>query len=276
MMWAIVRSLLRSRLPLPLLPLCSALFIRAMHSGRVDWRGSDLQGVLAALEYLAVIPMLGIVLATGWFRGEIGAWSWALARPIARTRWLGVTLLVDVTTLVVSVLAAYLVIGELPDRWVGPWPGSGLRELGYAALLAIIHCAAAFAGARGASAIGGSMYAVGFVGAMIATRALATMTSEVALGVGTEYGVRWHLIWRELTTMGAPQTFHLEPLDAINALGIVLLFACVGLIVLIRTGRCLPARPRLAPSIGAIACSATIAGVLTPLVMVLGFRGLWY
>jgi hypothetical protein len=265
MMGMVVRSLLRSRLPLPLIPLGSSLLIRANHSGRVDWSGSDLQGVLAAIVYLAVIPMLSIVLATGWMRGEVGPWSWALARPISRARWLGITLLVDVATLAVSVLMAWLVIGDLPYRWLGPWPGQGMRELGYAALLTIIHCSAALAGARGSSAVGGGMYAATFTGALVLARGLVTVTQEVAAALLGRQMFSSHLLWRDLTTIGSPSRLGRGPVDEVSTLALVMTCACAFIIVMLRVARSLPARARLSLAIVAFALSAIAGGVVVPL-----------
>lgn len=268
MMGLVVRSLLRSRLPLPLLPLGSALVIRASHSGRVDWFGSDLQGVLAAIEYLAIIPMLSIVLATGWLRGEVGPWSWALARPITRTRWLGTTLLVDLATLAASVFVAYLVIGDLPDRWIGPWSGDGVRELGYLALLVIVHCGAALAGARGASAIGGGIHAATFTAVLLAMHALTIATVEITGAKLGRHSLSWWHLWREITSIGAPTRLGRAPLDQSLAIAPVMLIACATIILTLRACRALPARPRLSPVVVALAIVGVAVGLLATVVVV--------
>ncbi|HWB80353.1 MAG TPA: hypothetical protein VG755_35555 [Nannocystaceae bacterium] len=269
-----LRSLVRSRLPLPLIPLFGTLIIRAGHSGRVDWQGSDLQGVLAMVVYLAIIPTLSVLLAAGWFRGETGPWSWALARPIARWRWLGMTLLLDIATLAVSTAFAWLVIGDLPDRWLGPWPGDGMRELGYVGLLAIIHSSAAVGGARSSSAIGGALYAAMGIAIAMTIRGMASLTWELTTALGRNSSIRWQSLSRDFMSL-LPYSFMRGEFDDLLALMVVLLTACACIIVMLRAGGSLPVRPRLSSTLVPLAIAAAIAGVLAPLVAVQTLRDLW-
>lgn len=165
-MQPVIATAVRNRLPLPLITLAIALFAPAFASGRVEWFESEIQAVFAAVLYVALIPLLVIAVASTWLRGDDGPWAWALARPVTRGRWLRATLLVDALTLLACIALTRWVVGQLPDQWFGAWDGE-TRPYAYAALITTIYASAAFGGARGATAIGASLYVVA-AGAMTA------------------------------------------------------------------------------------------------------------
>jgi hypothetical protein len=244
-MWPIVRSLARTRCLLPLLPLAVAVIMRAGFSGRMDWQGSDHQSVLAVVVYSMVMPMLTIALASGWLRGEVGPWAWALARPIARGRWLATTLVVDIATLAMGLVLAYAVIGEMPRRWIGPWPDETTRELGYAALLVLVYCGAAFAGARGSNAIGATIYSAIAVASSVAVSSL----------------------WRAVASQWSSN----DILADLVALQTILVLALAAIAIVVVSGRGLPARPRLSVAAKPLALAVLVAGVLGPIVTLAAF-----
>jgi hypothetical protein len=250
----------RSRWPLPIITLAVALFLRAMDSGRVDWPSSDMQVVAAAVLYGALIPVLVIALASSWLRGDDGPWSWALARPVTRGRWLRTTLMIDVVTVLACVAFARMVIGPLPHNWIPAWLGESGRAGGYAAVLIAVYSAAAFGGARGSSAIGASLCVVAFAAYVMLLNACAAISEKTAVDVLLQ-GFRFHLSgWSELRTAQRS----LESVPMLSSTGIIAGFA---IIVIRRTALELPQQPRMRPLAGLAAVAISIA-VVAPWVLI--------
>lgn len=263
-MFAPMLTSARTRWPLPLVVLFVACVARVSGPSRLHWFGSDLQGIIAAILYLALVPMFVIAFASAWLRGDIGAWSWALARPVSRTRWLLALLVVDVATLAMCIGCVLLVVGPLPRTWLGPWEG-GERIYAYVALLAAVYSVAALAGARGASAIGASLYVVALGGILV----LGIATADFAL----------HQTWRTLSNFEALTMLH-EPgslygrymtdLDprALGELSVVVAIASATIVLARRAAAQVPVPPRPASWVIPIAIGIAGGALVTPILYV--------
>lgn len=251
----------RVRWPLPIVVVVIASITRLAGSGRTDWLGSDMQAIIGAIIYLALLPLFVIALASGWLRGDIGGWTWALARPVSRTRWCSALLLIDVATLAACIAGAMLVLGSLPRVWLGPWSGSE-RALGYVAMLASVYSASAIAGARGATAIGASLYVIALAALMLG----ATELAKAAVS-GT---------WRLLSQLDGGQTLagglHVRYMSDIDPLSLAQLAGVLGIAVTsvllaARTAGHVPGAPRasswvLPLGVGAAAGAVVISALL--------------
>jgi len=251
----------RSRWPLPLITFAVALSLRAMSSGPVEWRSSEMHAVAAAILYGALIPVLVIALASAWLRGDDGPWSWALARPVTRTRWLRTTLLIDVVTVLACIALARIVIGPLPYNWIPVWPGESGRGLGYAALLVAVYSAAAFGGARGGSAIGGSLCVVALAAYAMVLGACAAISEMTAVDVLIE--ARWFVSdgwWWPLAAR--------DSIGSLPTLPSMSFIACFAIIAIRRTALDLPQRPRVRALAGLAAVAISIA-VVAPWLLII-------
>lgn len=233
----VVAMAVRNRAPLPLVVLGISLISRAMAPTHVVWDGSELQAMFALVVYGALVPVLVIAVASSWLRGDDAPWAWALARPVTRTRWLRATLLVDVVTLALCLGVARWIVGPLPSLWLGGWRGALERELGYGALLVAVYATAAFAGTRGASAIGAAFY--------VAVLGAATMC--------TDFAASWVAHTHMFDHYPSSSLFELPSVATSTFLA---LFA--GLAVR-RAALGLPARPRIQEPIGLAAMAVALA-----------------
>lgn len=249
----VVVAAARNRFPLPLVVLGVTLFSRAMDPGRVYWSGSDMQSVFALVVYGALIPVLVIAMASGWLRGDDTPWSWALARPVTRARWLRATLAVDVVTIVLCVAIARWILGRLTYSWFGGWLGGTERLAGYAALLATVYASAAFAGARGSTAIGAAFH--------VAVCAAFTMATHAAAAFSAHHEM-FTRDWRTLTEVGVRRdgftavSYALSQLPTVPTLWIV---AVLAVIATRRAALALPARPRIQDPTGLAAIAVALA-----------------
>jgi hypothetical protein len=255
----VLMAALRDRWALPLVPLAITLVMRIAGESDNGWIGSELQIVVALVVFLALIPMLAIAMATGWLRGDAVPWSWAWARPISRARWLLGTLMVDLVVLLACVMLSSLVLGTLPLRGLGPWPGGGPREIGYAAVLAMTYGAAAFAGARGATAIGGALHVAVLATLGSATTVLATLTEDLLEHRYLGHSFHWYLALR-----GVP--FHDSGRidDEAQSFAIAIVMLAFVTIIVLRAAARSPAPPRLRAVIAPLALAALFGGVLAP------------
>lgn len=233
----VVEMAVRNRFPLPVVVIALTLLGRAMHSGTAQWQGSEMQSAFAAVIYGALLPVLVIAVGSSWLRGDDTPWSWAFARPVTRTRWLNATLVVDLLTVAICVALTQWIIGSAPHVWIGGWFGEVERMVGYAAVLVLVYCGAAFAGARGASAIGAAFH--------VAVLAAATVCAEGASSS----------VYSEM--LGSAFTRHLLlELPSVPTLTII---AAIAVLATRRAALALPVRPRLRDITGLVALAVALA-----------------
>ncbi|MBC8068096.1 MAG: hypothetical protein IAG13_07170 [Deltaproteobacteria bacterium] len=225
---------------------------------------SDIQSALAVVIYTALIPMLTIAMAAGWLRGDAAPWSWALARPISRARWLGTTLLIDVATVLLCVTMASWMLGPLPHHWIGPWPGAGIRQLAYVTMLVLIYAAAAFAGARGGSVIAGALYAAGLGALVIVCNLLASIVEQFTR----------HSLFNDdslsimlALTRAAYFDGRGSLVPAVSSITTLLVITTFVAIVLTRTAVRSPARPSFRSLVGPLGTGAVLACAMNPLLV---------
>lgn len=257
----VIETAVRSRWVLPLVALGITGFFRGAHAGGARWDASEMQSVAAMICYCGLVPVLAVALASTWLRGDDGPWTWALARPVSRRRWLSTTLMVDVATLAACLAVVWLMIGELPSQWLSGWSGPVERMLGYVGLLAAIYASAAFAGARGASAIGATLYVVGVAAFVMVLHGVAALSENVA--VETLIAPRWandpsssHL-WRRLV----------RALETMPSASTMVAVAGFTVIAIGRAASGLPSRPRYSMLLD-LAAIATMLAIAVPWIAV--------
>ena len=229
---------LRSRWPLPPAVALVATMGRALHVGPADWIGSEIHGIFGAIVYLGLLPLLAITTGSAWLRGDLGAWTWALARPISRRRWLAWMLVIDVGTLLACVCVGAWLLGPMPSNWIGPWSGAA-RPVGYLAMLCAIYCAAAVGGTRGSSAVAVSSQVLVLVALLVAVGVLA---DDAFLRVP-------HL----LTALGRPDgamEFYSADFDSTRPVELTFLWAALAVTgtMLVMTGRAAARIPAVMPA----------------------------
>jgi hypothetical protein len=260
---------IRERLPLPLVTLAICSIMRVFLGDSENWFGGDHQSAIAIVVYGALIPMFTVAMASGWLRGDATPWAWALARPVSRVRWLGTTLLIDIATLIVCVASASCVLGTLPIQWFASFPGAGIRETSYALVLALVYAASAFAGARGASAVGAAMYVAALSAAFIAVMTVANLVEIMFDSAVRGYG-RSVVDALERAFPLSSRTLVYQELSATIVLPIMSAFA---VFALLRTAARCPGRPSfrvvLAPLLWTVllACAAEVVLVMTVFVV---------
>lgn len=178
----IVREALPTRIALPVVAMIVVTPIRIV-SGEDGWIGGEAQTFLALGMLGIFVPIFAIAMAVGWLRPEVAPWSWCLARPLGRWRWLGSILALDAATLLATSVALWLAIGPFPHDWHGPVLDDRLRAVAYLCICAWIYAIAAFAGARGSSSLAAAVY----VTAAAAIAAFAARVGDTLLALGTPH-----------------------------------------------------------------------------------------
>lgn len=110
---AVIRAGLPGRLGIlgAILVLCSGARLLGLDD---RWEGSDAQIFAAMVASYGLVPIFAAMLGGALVHGEHAPWSFALARPISRRRWVMTCLAMDVATLYLALLTVNVIVGSAP------------------------------------------------------------------------------------------------------------------------------------------------------------------
>lgn len=247
MIRAIYRVAAPGRLGMLAAVVCVSLLARVGGAMREDvhWGASESQATASILILWLVIPVFVTMLGTALFRGEHAPWSWGLARPVSRLRWIGALVALDAATVAACTLAASLVLGELRGAW-GTWESTvdgallAVTAFAYAGL----YLLTATAGSRTDSTIRAAAVAVLSGAALVtATTSVFTYLRDHAWGTWGGLHPSWerayHVYglasWDGPAQLGVPHTWWL-----LAALVLVTAAIAAPILAFIRTARLTP------------------------------------
>lgn len=257
-------SIIRERLPLPFVTLAVTSFLHLKHRAAGGVIDDDLRTLFGLLVYLGLIPMLVVAMASSWLRGDGAPWAWALARPVSRARWLCTTVSIDLATVVACCACASITVGPPPRIGLGLAASLDLTLLAYAAVLWLIYAAAAFAGARGGSAIAGALHASGLMALVTAVTALGSAVEAFIAAALLGYDVSFFSAIQSAISLNHYDTFALE----VTVLAPLLVMSAFVSVALLRVAARAPARPRFAQLLAPVGTAVLLAGVIVPVTVV--------